>query len=68
MLPTIAKGEIVAVQAVDNEVWFHHQSPTGDSSDYGVMRMTCLSHEQALIIANRFGKQLGIDPKFFPAL
>lgn len=64
----IHKGDIVAVQAVDNEVWFHHQSPTGDSSDYSVMTMTCLNYQQALVIANWWGEKLGLDPQFYPSL
>lgn len=64
----IHKGDIVAVQAVDNEVWFHHQSPTGDSSDFSVMTMKCLSHEQALSIAHWWGEKLGLDPQFYPSV
>lgn len=67
-METIHKGDIVAVQAVTNEVWFHHQSPTGDSTDYSVMTMTCLSNQQAIIIANWWGKRLGLDPAFYPSL
>jgi hypothetical protein len=63
----IHKGEIVAVQVVDKEVWFHHQSPTGDSSDYSIMRMECLNTEQALVIARYYGEKLGLDPLFFPS-
>lgn len=65
---TIHKGDIVAVQAVDHEVWFHHQSPTGDSTDYSVMTMTCLSNEQATVIANWWGQRLGLDPAFYPSI
>ena len=64
---TTHKGDIVAVNAYGNIVWFHYQSPTGDSSDFGVMTMECLSHEQALIIAHFLGEKLGLDPQFYPS-
>lgn len=63
----IPKGDIVAVQVVDKEVWFHHQSPTGDSSDFGIMRMECLNTEQALVIARFWGERLELDPQFYPS-
>lgn len=62
----IRKGDIVAVQAVNDEVWFHHQSPTGGSTDYAVMTMKCLSNEQAIVIGNWWGERLGLDPAFYP--
>lgn len=68
MTTQVIKGDIVAVQAVCDEVWFHHQSPTGDSSDYSVMTMKCLSDEQALVIANWWGQRLGLDAQFYPSL
>lgn len=64
---TTHKGDIVAVQAVDTDVWLHYQSPTGDSSDFGVMSMPCLSNEQALIVAHFLGEKLGLDPQFYPS-
>ena len=64
---TTHKGDIVAVQIVDKEVWFHYQSPTGDWSDFSVMVMPCLSNEQALVIARFWGEKLGLDPLFFPS-
>lgn len=64
---TTHKGDIVAVQAVTNEVWIHFQSPTGDSSDFGTLVMPCLNNEQALYIASRLGDRLGLDPEFYPS-
>jgi hypothetical protein len=64
---TTHKGDIVAVQANTKEVWIHFQSPTGDSSDFGVFVMPCLSNEQALVIAKRLGETLGLDPAFYPS-
>lgn len=64
---TTLKGDIVATQAVDKEVWFHYQSPTGDSSDFGIMIMPCLSNRQAIAIARLWGEKLGLDPQFYPS-
>ncbi len=64
---TTHKGDIVAVQANTKEVWIHYQSPTGDSSDFGVLVMPCLTNEQALLIAKRLGETLGLDPQFYPS-
>lgn len=64
---TTHKGDIVAVQAIINEVWIHFQSPTGDSSDFGTFVMPCLSSEQALVIAKRLGETLGLDPQSYPS-
>jgi hypothetical protein len=61
------KGDIVAVQTNSKEVWIHYQSPTGDSSDFGVFVMPCLTNEQALDIAKRLGGALGLDPQFYPS-
>lgn len=61
------KGDIVAIQANTKEVWIHFQSPTGDSSDFDVFVMPCLSNEQALAIAKRLGDTLGLDPQFYPS-
>jgi translation initiation factor 2B subunit (eIF-2B alpha/beta/delta family) len=64
---TTHKGDIVAVQMNSKEVWIHFQSPTGDSSDFGVFVMPCVSNEQAHDIAQRLGEKLGLDPLFYPS-
>jgi hypothetical protein len=61
------KGDIVAVQAVDKEIWFHYQSPTGGQTDFSLMVMPCLSNEQAIVVARFWGEKLGLDPQFYPS-
>lgn len=62
--PTIHKGDITAIRIFDTALYFYFRSPTGDSSDTGVMTMPCLNKEQATAIAQRYGALLGIPSQF----
>ena len=67
MISTLER-KIVAIQQVNNEVWFHYQSPRSDSTypQMGVMVVTCNSPEDSLVVARQLGEQLGLSPDSYP--
>ena len=61
---TVASAEVVLSPTVEYGVrteWavaLHFQSPTGDSSDFMVRELPCLSREQAVIIADKWNSEV----------
>ena len=55
------KGNLVATEVFDNVIKFWFRSPTGDSSDSVHYHMECLSHSQAVAIANTHNKIWGLS-------
>lgn len=61
---TTHKGDVVAIRIFDTAIDIYFRSPTGDSSDSGILTMPCLNKEQATAIAQRWGTAFGVDPQF----
>jgi hypothetical protein len=61
---TVASAEVVLSPTMEYGVrteWavaLHIQSPTGDSSDFMVRELPCLSREQAVIIADKWNSEV----------
>lgn len=61
---TVASAEVVLSPTMEYGVrteWavaLHFQSPTGDSSDFMVRELPCLSREQAVIIADKWNSEV----------
>lgn len=61
---TVASAEVVLSPTIEYGVrteWavaLHFQSPTGDSSDFMVRELPCLSREQAVIIADKWNSEV----------
>jgi hypothetical protein len=61
----VASAEVVLSPTMEYGVrteWavaLHIQSPTGDSSDFMVRELPCLSREQAVIIADKWNSEVG---------
>jgi|GEM_PF-1515016 len=55
------KGGLIATDVTDTHVTLWFSSPTGDSSDAHLFTIPCVTHSQAVALANKHNEMWGID-------